>query len=544
MSNKTTQQKIVESQAVCQVKSRVLLNAKNDFKNELQNEQGENWDLRLFYDSDTQNFYYPWVFSKTLQHNAVSGFPTKESVDSMITAIKNGNRKSLELIKQSPDTQIKLENCIAQHSFNLIGSDSSIPYSETARKIEDEGSIYEMMEVYGKSLKRDITWQDLESLPSNDVVLTCLNRFNDKTTSPVENGMITNKTLFKGSSRDELNGPYISQFLYLPYNLGNITIDQKYEVEADYEQSSTLSDWLDVQRGKVNGSIVKSQAKYCHTPRVLGSIVHNDPLYQLYQSASLIAFQNGIGPVGYDIQTNSDWTSGGGPFVLSCVGEVSLNALKVAWYHKYGVNLRIRPSVMAQRLNLALTDTDGKYTNHVAGLSQIKNIVESKCSDMMAKVRMANSQDDGETEGTNLLKNQYPEGSPTHPSLPAGHAVVAGACCTVMKALLTTHSSSGGRLPWSKPVKHSVDGDFLVDYNGNTNGMTIIGELNKLASNVSLGRDWAGVHYRCDGDCGLKLGEKVAMDFLRDKRLSIHESTNGILPQWQFENFAGELVTI
>ena len=53
-----------------------------------------------------------------------------------------------------------------------------------------------------------------------------MNRFGDKTTAPL-NGVITGKTLFRGNSRDELSGPYISQYLYLPYSLGNIPIEQK-----------------------------------------------------------------------------------------------------------------------------------------------------------------------------------------------------------------------------------------------------------------------------------------------------------------------------
>jgi hypothetical protein len=40
---------------------------------------------------------------------------------------------------------------------------------------------------------------------------------------------------------------------------------------------------------------------------------------------------------------------------------------------------------------------------------------------------------------------------------------------------------------------------------------TVGGELNKLAANVALGRDTAGVHWRSDGVEGLNLGEGVAV---------------------------------
>jgi hypothetical protein len=36
--------------------------------------------------------------------------------------------------------------------------------------------------------------------------------------------------------------------------------------------------------------------------------------------------------------------------------------------------------------------------------------------------------------GSFLLPMAFPEGSPTHPSYGAGHATVAGACVTILKA--------------------------------------------------------------------------------------------------------------
>ena len=48
-----------------------------------------------------------------------------------------------------------------------------------------------------------------------------------------------------------------------------------------------------------------------------------------------------------------------------------------------------------------------------------------------------------------------------------------------------------------------------VPYRGTA--LTVGGELNKLASNIALGRDTAGVHWRSDGIEGLKVGGAVAM---------------------------------
>merc|ERR1712150_211155 len=90
------------------------------------------------------------------------------------------------------------------------------------------------------------------------------------------------------------------------------------------------------------------------------------------------------------------------------------------------------------------------------------------------------------------LNLQYPEGIPTHPSHPAGHACVAGACCTVLKAMFQCHKKNfDQKLPWPRDAMHSIDGDELVNF-GKNHKMTIVGEFNKLASNISLGRDFAG----------------------------------------------------
>jgi hypothetical protein len=62
------------------------------------------------------------------------------------------------------------------------------------------------------------------------------------------------------------------------------------------------------------------------------------------------------------------------------------------------------------------------------------------------------------------------------------------------------------------PVQATDDGLSLVAYSGPA--LTIEGELNKLATNISIGRDAAGVHYRSDGDPGLALGEALAISVL------------------------------
>jgi hypothetical protein len=53
------------------------------------------------------------------------------------------------------------------------------------------------------------------------------------------------------------------------------------------------------------------------------------------------------------------------------------------------------------------------------------------------------------------------------------------------------------------------------------------GELNKLAANISMGRNAAGVHWRSDAMEGLKLGEAVAISLMKEERMCLNENYSG-----------------
>ena len=103
----------------------------------------------------------------------------------------------------------------------------------------------------------------------------------------------------------------------------------------------------------------------------------------------------------------------------------------------------------------------------------------------------------------------FPEGSPTHPAYGAGHATVAGACVTILKAWFDENA------PVANPVVASDDGEALVPYTGGDAGrLTVGGELNKVAANIAIGRNMAGVHWRSDYFDSIRLGERVAICIL------------------------------
>jgi hypothetical protein len=66
------------------------------------------------------------------------------------------------------------------------------------------------------------------------------------------------------------------------------------------------------------------------------------------------------------------------------------------------------------------------------------------------------------------------------------------------------------------------------------------GELNKLAANIALGRDYAGVHWRSDTTESLKLGEAVAISLLQN----VKTTTNRDFAGSSLTKFDGTIVTV
>jgi hypothetical protein len=127
----------------------------------------------------------------------------------------------------------------------------------------------------------------------------------------------------------------------------------------------------------------------------------------------------------------------------------------------------------------------------------------------------------------------YPEGCPTHPAYGAGHATVAGACTTILKALF----DESFVIP--APVVAAPDGRSLDPYVAGP-PLTVGGELDKLASNIAFGRNIAGVHWRSDAVESLKLGEELAIWYLREEKMTFKERFTG----WQLTKFDGTTISV
>jgi hypothetical protein len=130
-----------------------------------------------------------------------------------------------------------------------------------------------------------------------------------------------------------------------------------------------------------------------------------------------------------------------------------------------------------------------------------------------------------------LLAQAYAEGAPLHPSFPAAHAEIAGACVTILKAF----TEPSFRFP--NTVCVSRDGLDRRKFDGD---LTLEGELNKLAWNMAFGRSFAGVHYRSDLEFGLALGENIGLQLLSELNKDVVASPSTL---W-FRRFDGSQTSI
>ena len=495
-------------------------------------EQGEtgqpvNGDEALEIDRSSTLYKYA-VFSKTLPHNA-RGEVSKADYDALVAAIDTGTVGAFDALPGGPR---KLVNPRATQTFTPTGRDHFCYVMPAPPAFTSATAGAEVLEVYEHALNRDSTFALLEDVGTPDTdadrAVANLNAFGADFLGKKIGGVVTRKSLFRGAAEGTELGPYISQFLIqdVPYGAG--VIQQTYNEEVGTPHGTVLADYLDIQNGVVfdSNADLSDVYKYIHTPRVLASYVHRDAVFQSCLNAALILLGAGAptdpGNPLLEATREDAFVTHGVAECLHGVTAVARNALKAAWAQKWHQHRRLRPEVFACRVHHQdIADTD--YSINATLMS----------SSTLTAIKAFNA------SGSALLPLQYPEGSPAHPSYPAGHATFAGACATVLKALFDGTTDITSLLT----VSHSTDGTSVAPYGGSTAGMTVNTELNKLAANIAIGRDWAGVHYRSDGDIGMELGEQVAITFLQDLAASyIREQQD--FAGFTLRKFDGTVITI
>ncbi|MEU4741527.1 vanadium-dependent haloperoxidase [Actinosynnema sp. NPDC023658] len=462
---------------------------------------------------------YPYVanYGKGLPHDEV-GEVRPDAYNTMLRALATGRPEDFERIPLGRGT--KFINPQAGLAFDLEGPDPQSLAVPPAPRIDSARNSAEAVELYWMALARDVPFTEYDTHPLIAQAADELSRLSDYR-APKVDGRVTPDTIFRGGTRGDLRGPFLSQFLLRDVQYGTLRIPQLHDtVRRDRDYLTDFEAWRAVQEGAQVRGIKRDHVnrRYLRTPRDLANYVHFDALYEGYLNAALILLDLGApfdagNPYRHSVNQVGFGTYGP-PHLLSLVTEVATRALKAAWFQKWYVHRRLRPEAFGGRVHA-----------HLSGLRDY-DMIDREVLDSEA-VKLTH-----EKHGSYLLPQAFPEGSPTHPSYGSGHATVAGACVTVLKAWF----DESWVLP--DPVVPAADGVRLVPYTGG-GLLTVGGELDKVAANIPTGRNMAGVHWRSDFTEAVLLGEAVGIGVLRDHVRVNHEDAS-----FGLTRFDGRRVTI
>lgn len=507
------------------------------------------------YRGPTSNLSYVANYSKALPHNSL-GEVRPQAYRALLQAIYSRNPDHFEQIPMGRLLGLNLTNPQAGLAFDLEGPDAQSLTIPPAPRIDGPENSSEMGELYWMSLLRDVCFAEYGTGVGTDTgpinTAAAANSLNTEFTlfrgprDPA--GNVTPATLFRGYTPGDLVGPYLSQFLVIgsadpppPAGIGlqpqdgfikygTLLIDQRQRTaQPGIDYLTTFSappgipSWLAAQNGVnfTGQDQFDPTRRFMRNLRDLATYVHFDALYEAYLNACflLLAMRAPFDPGNpyIDSRTQDGFGTFGGPHILSLVTEVATRALKAVWFQKWGVHRRLRPEEFGGRIHVHRNVNPGRYpmiNNEILTCSVVP-IVEARF-------------------GSALLPIAFPEGCPTHPAYGAGHATVAGACVTILKAWF----DESFVLP-DPIVEPACDGLSLNVLPAGSIRLTVGGELNKLASNIALGRNAAGVHWRTDYTESVQLGEQIAIGILQEQKMTYNEDHHLTLTK-----FDGTAITI
>ena len=461
-------------------------------------------------------------FSKTLPHNSI-GEVDRGAYQRYLDVLRSGAAEGFNNL--SVGGAGRLTSPQAGLAYEMIGADASAFLQPPPPAFASAELMAEFVENYWMALTRDVSFTDYETDPLINAAAADLSQLPDfrgprAANETIPNGerfrlqsdgrqqQVTPGTLFRGLTPGDLTGPYVSQFLWLDAPFGAETISRRIRtVLPGDDYLTSFNDWLTAQVNTGQRPIPNRYdpvRRYIRNGRDLGEWVHLDLIFQPFLNAALILLG-----LRAPVDENNPYANSGSqigfatfgpPHLLSLVTAVAGCALRGVWYQKWYVHRRLRPEEFGARVHNHLTGA-ARYPIHPS-IFQSAAPVETY-----------------RRFGSYLLPMAYPEGSPTHPAYGSGHAVIGGACATVLKAWF--------REDWVLPNPVVADRDGLSLHPWRGAPLTVGGELNKLAANNSFGRNIGGVHWRTDAVDSIRLGEAIAISFLNDMAGCFNESFNG-----------------
>jgi hypothetical protein len=392
--------------------------------------------------------------------------------------------------------------------FNLVDLELNGKYAgnyhltPSAQSILVPSSAAEMVELYEMALMRDVPFIQWSSSPTATAAASNLTTLGASFLGPKENNQVTVNTLFRGPTIGDRTGPYVSQFLYHPFTMGSKTVTQTYGyVQTGTSYLTSVTGFINVWNGNLPPStdIIVGE-RYLSTLSDCGIYIHKDQPWQPFFAAHCLlqawkvpySFKTGVNT---NVRRNT-FVSLGTIDITDLMTRAYKLAMDVTWLYKY-INEKLRPEEYGYQIHLCRTNQSMLPSNLKIPTSLLNNTAVNQIFNLY---------------GTYLLPQLYPEGSPCHPSFPSGHATIAGAAVTILKAFYNcNHVFGTGTVP--SLVQSNANGSSLVSYTGAV--LTVGGELDKLASNCGIFRNAAGIHYRSDAQ-GINLGEVVACNLLHE----------------------------
>jgi hypothetical protein len=507
-------------------------------------------------------------YSKGLKHDAV-GDPDPASYASLLRALQSEVPEDFEEITLGTLTsaqlseygRLKLTNPQAGLAFDIAGPDAQERTLPPAPRFDSDVAAHEAGELYWMAVARDVHFADYatQAATANTIIKRAIDSLNSEFPEFGGTAPVTAQNLFRGVWEGDQVGPYVSQFLLKgnvdsrkPDGLGQDAvegfisygarvIDQRLiPATAGVDYLLEFGAWLNVQNGldrRELNTFDKSNRRFIRNLRDGATLVHFDQVLDVFYNAAWILMSEPTGnqkvlqpgttgrpqidlefpkdggnpydPPGTeaDSRTQVGFATFGPIHLLQTLAEVLGRALRAVWWQKWGVHRRLRPE-----------EYGGRVDNWIVGRRDYPLDPSIKNSLMTGGLSPYFGHAGEKFPGSYLLPQAYAEGAPTHPAYGAGHATGAGACVTILKAFFDDTKAI------ENPVQASADGLSLVDYTGADAGdMYVRGELNKLAGNIALFRNAAGVHWRSDYTESVLFGEAIAIAMLREMSLGFNE---------------------
>jgi hypothetical protein len=489
-------------------------------------------------------------FSKGLKHDSV-GDPDPATYAIVLRALESREPNDFEEIVLGGAK--KLTNPQSGLAFDVLGPDAQAVTMPPAPRFDSVVAAHEEGELYWMAAARDVAFINYGT---DSIITAAVSSLNTELPRFGGTTPVTTKNVFRGIYPGEQVGPYVSQFLlkgnadprkpdgagrdadegYITYGIQ--FIDQRLQaVKQNVDYLTDFTGWLAVQNGedRRGQDQFDTQRRFIRSLRDGTNFVHFDQVVNAWWNAAFILLAEptsnqltGVGAgrpqvdmefpfdqgnaydrpgTAMDSKTQIGFGTFGPLHLLELLIEVSTRAARAVWFQKWFVHRRLRPEEYA-----------GRVDNQIAGRRSYGGAIDASLLTSLQTGLLANYYGPAKKFTTRLLPQAYPEGAPTHPAYGAGHATISGACATIVKAFFDESKAI------ESPVQAAADGLSLVAYAGtDASQMTVGGEINKLAGNIALFRNAAGVHWRSDYTFSLLLGEEIAIRMLQELSLTYNE---------------------